>query len=80
MQGLNIPDKIVGNRANEELYDQLRKQVLLMFSAQRYLRKKEQEKKVLEDRKKKQVAREDADPERKKFPAVDNPKKKMPAR
>jgi hypothetical protein len=80
MQGLNIPDKIVGNRTNEELYDQLRKQVLLMFSAQRYLRKKEQEKKVLEDRKKKQVAREDADPERKKFPAVDNPKKKMPAR
>lgn len=41
LQGLNIPDKIIGNRINEELYDKLRRQILLMFSAQRYIKKKE---------------------------------------
>jgi hypothetical protein len=76
MQGLNIPDKIIGNKVNEELYDQLRKQILLMFSAQRYIKKKEIEKKTLEDKKKKQAAKEDADPEKKKL-AGENLKKKM---
>lgn len=41
LQGMNIPDKIVATEENVELYDKLRQKILLMFSIQRYIRKKE---------------------------------------
>jgi hypothetical protein len=53
LQGMNIPDKIIGTAENVELYDKLRQKVLLMFSIQRYIRKKENERRALEDKKKK---------------------------
>ena len=37
---MNIPDKIAASEENVELYDKLRQKVLLMFSMQRYVRKK----------------------------------------
>ncbi len=40
MQGMNIPDKIIASEENVELYDKLRQKILLMFSIQRYIRKK----------------------------------------
>ena len=40
MQGMNIPDKIIATEENVELYDKLRQKILLMFSIQRYVRKK----------------------------------------
>ena len=40
MQGMNIPDKIIATEENVELYDKLRQKILLMFSIQRYIRKK----------------------------------------
>ena len=52
LQGMNIPDKIAANEENVELYDKLRQKVLLMFSIQRYIRKKENERRLLEDKKK----------------------------
>lgn len=53
LQGMNIPDKIIATAENVELYDKLRQKILLMFSIQRYIRKKENERRVLEDKKKK---------------------------
>jgi hypothetical protein len=47
LSGLNIPEKIVANKQNAELYDTLRKKILLMFSLNRYIRKRENEKKKL---------------------------------
>lgn len=44
---MNIPDKIIANAENVELYDKLRQKILLMFSIQRYIRKKENERRVL---------------------------------
>lgn len=55
LHGLNIPDKIAANKKNAELYDTLRKRILQMFSIQRYNRKKENEKRILEEKKKKAV-------------------------
>lgn len=52
LQGMNIPDKIIATEENVELYDKLRQKILLMFSIQRYIRKKENERRNLEDRKK----------------------------
>lgn len=50
---MNIPDKIIANKENSKIYDNLRKNILLMFSMQRYARRKENEKRLLEDKKKK---------------------------
>lgn len=61
MHGLNIPDKVVANKQNAELYDTLRKRILQMFSIQRYLRKKENEKRSLEDKKKRAAMQEEDD-------------------
>ena len=52
LQGMNIPEKITATEENVELYDKLRQKVLLMFSIQRYIRKKEGERRNLEERKK----------------------------
>ena len=41
MMGMNIPDKIIATEENTELYDKLRQKILLMFSIQRYIKKKE---------------------------------------
>ena len=41
MDGLSIPEKIVANKQNAELYDALKKKILIMFSLNRYIRKKE---------------------------------------
>lgn len=38
---MNIPEKIIATQENTELYDQLRQKILLMFSMQRYIKKKE---------------------------------------
>jgi hypothetical protein len=59
LQGMNIPDKIIATAENVELYDKLRQKILLMFSIQRYIRKKENERRVLEDKKKKLQSQED---------------------
>lgn len=58
---MNIPDKIIATAENVELYDRLRQKILLMFSIQRYIRKKENERRVLEDKKKKLQTQEDDD-------------------
>lgn len=58
LHGLNIPEKIAANEKNAELYDTLRKRVLQMFSIQRYNRKKENEKRTLEDKKKRAIIQE----------------------
>lgn len=47
LSGMNIPEKIVATEENVELYDKLRQKVLLMFSIQRYIRKKEGERRSL---------------------------------
>lgn len=47
LQGMNIPDKIIATEENVDLYDKLRQKVLLMFSIQRYVRKKENERRTL---------------------------------
>jgi len=44
---MNIPDKIAATDENVDLYDKLRQKVLLMFSIQRYIRKKEGERRML---------------------------------
>ena len=44
---MSIPEKIIGTEENVELYDKLRQKVLLMFSIQRYVRKKEVERRSL---------------------------------
>ena len=49
---MNIPDKIIATEENTELYDKLRQKILLMFSIQRYIKKKENERRLLEDKKK----------------------------
>lgn len=59
LSGLNIPEKIVANKQNAELYDTLRKKILIMFSLNRYIRKRENEKKSLEDKKKKVFMQEE---------------------
>jgi hypothetical protein len=47
LAGMNIPDKIIATETNTELYDKLRQQILLMFSMQRYIKKKETERRLL---------------------------------
>lgn len=37
---MNIPEKIIATEENVELFDKLRQKILLMFSIQRYTRKK----------------------------------------
>lgn len=80
LQGMNIPDKIVGTAENVELYDKLRQKILLMFSIQRYIRRKENERRILEDKKKKlqQQSQEDEDKSKAntKFPN-ERPQKKI---
>jgi hypothetical protein len=44
---MNIPEKIIANEENTELFDKLRQQILLMFSIQRYVKKKENERRML---------------------------------
>jgi len=46
---LNIPPKPIPTADNEALYDRLRENVLKMFSLQKHLKKKEIEKKRLEE-------------------------------
>lgn len=79
LQGMNIPDKIIATAENVELYDRLRQKILLMFSIQRYIRKKENERRVLEDKKKKLQTQEDDDRSKaSKFPN-ERPQKKLHA-
>jgi hypothetical protein len=40
LDGLNIPEKIIATKENAELYDNLKKKILIMFSLNRYIRKK----------------------------------------
>lgn len=47
LEGLNIPEKIIGTKQNAEIYDQLRKKILIMFSLNRYIRKRDNERKNL---------------------------------
>jgi hypothetical protein len=78
LQGMNIPDKIIGTAENLELYDKLRQKILLMFSIQRYIRKKENERRILEDKRKKLQSQEDEDKSKgnPKYPN-DRPQKKL---
>lgn len=61
LHGMNIPEKIVATEENVELLDKLRQKVLLMFSIQRYIRRKENERRVLEDKKKRLLTQEEED-------------------
>lgn len=47
LEGLNIPEKIIGTKQNAQIYDQLRKKILIMFSLNRYIRKRDNERKNL---------------------------------
>lgn len=75
---MNIPDKIIATAENVELFDKLRQKILLMFSIQRYIRKKENERRILEDKKKKLQNQEDEDRSKasNKFPN-ERPQKKL---
>ncbi len=58
LAGMNIPEKIIANEENTELYDKLRQKILLMFSIQRYIKKKENERRLLEEKKKRLITQE----------------------
>lgn len=47
---LNIPSKIMETEENEIMYDELRENILKMFSLKKHISKKENEKKLLEER------------------------------
>ena len=75
LAGMNIPDKIIANEENTELYDKLRQKILLMFSMQRYIKKKDNERRLLEEKKKRINTQEEDD---KKNPIKNiDPKKKV---
>lgn len=59
LSGLNIPERIIATKQNADLYDSLRKKILLMLSLSRYIRKVENEKKVLEDKKRRVISQEE---------------------
>ena len=74
---MNIPEKIIATAENVQLYDRLRQKILLMFSIQRYIRKKENERRVLQDKKKKAQTQEEDDRNKaSKFPN-ERPQKKI---
>lgn len=50
LQELNIPPKIMSTEENEQLYDELRENILKMFSLQKFLKKKELQRQNLESR------------------------------
>jgi hypothetical protein len=74
---MNIPEKIVATEENVDLYDKLRQKVLLMFSIQRYIRKKEGERRSLEDRKKRINSQEEEDRVKGQSKPGERPTKKM---
>lgn len=61
LHGMNIPERIIANAVNTDLYDKLRQKILLMFSIQRYIRKKETERRVLDEKRKRLVSQEEDD-------------------
>lgn len=77
LEGMNIPLKIVATEENVELYDKLRQKILLMFSIQRYIRRKETERRSLEDRKKRLTSQEEEDRVKGQTKVGDRPQKKM---
>ena len=74
---MNIPEKITATEENVELYDKLRQKVLLMFSIQRYIRKKEGERRNLEERKKRLNNQEEEDRIKGQVKPGERPQKKM---
>ena len=40
LDGLNIPEKIIATKENAELFDTLRKKILIMLSLNRYIRRR----------------------------------------
>lgn len=49
-----LPQKLIATEENEMLFDELRENILKMFCLQRYIRKRDQEKKKMEEKFKKQ--------------------------
>ena len=74
---MNIPEKIVATEENVELYDKLRQKVLMMFSIQRYIRKKEGERRTLEDKKKRLNTQEEDERMKGQPKPGERPQKKM---
>ena len=60
-----------------DLFDKLRQKILLMFSIQRYIRKKEGERRSLEDRKKRLNNQEEEDRIKSQPKPGERPQKKM---